>query len=376
MGDGRNRNKPCWCGSGKKFKHCHLGREQQEPIKHWEVDKELRQSFDRKICSAPSDWQGDCTGNIIKAHTVPRSSSLSKIARDGHVYAFVLNMENLTRNNGKIVPELLGVKKASTFSGFCSNHDNAIFEPIENHEFNGSPEHCFLLGYRAIARELYTKESSSQLDGLRKMADKGRDISTQRAIQMFNSVFDTGLAAGVKDIRKIKARYDQALTGCDFSNVRAYVLEIKTPPPVMCSAGWFPTLDFDANILQDLTDLTRTPHGMTCTSFWGGDSGAIVFQWFSEDDETCERFVRSLHAIDDINLTAAVFRLLFEYFENVFIEPEWWEALPEKTRSALINRMARSASPFDKLEKHPLKDDSMQMPQLEFSKRFGVGFNF
>ena len=26
-----SRNDPCWCGSGKKFKKCHLGREQPPP---------------------------------------------------------------------------------------------------------------------------------------------------------------------------------------------------------------------------------------------------------------------------------------------------------------------------------------------------------
>ncbi|RYG88110.1 MAG: hypothetical protein EON58_20220 [Alphaproteobacteria bacterium] len=27
---GRNRNGPCWCGSGLKYKKCHLNREEQE----------------------------------------------------------------------------------------------------------------------------------------------------------------------------------------------------------------------------------------------------------------------------------------------------------------------------------------------------------
>lgn len=375
MGAGRGRNQPCWCNSGKKFKHCHLDRDRQTPVMPWEAEKALKQSFGKEVCSAPSEWQSDCSGKIIKAHTVPRSSSLNKIARDGHVYAFIPSMKNFTKNNGKLIPELFGVKRASTFSGFCSTHDDTIFAPVEKYEFSGTTEQCFLLGYRAIAREKYTKESSQRLGDFRKMADRGRDIDVQVGIQKFNVEFDQGLAAGVKDNRKVKAQYDRVLLEDDFSDSRAYVLEIESPPPVMCSAGWFPTVDFDGNVLQDLADLNRTPHSMTCTSFWGGSSGAIVFQWLAEDHETCDKFVRSLHVIEDNKLTAALIRLLFEYFENVHIEPEWWEALPEKTQSALIDRMARSANPFVKQKTHALKEDGMQMPQWVFLKRFSIGFD-
>ncbi|MFK0392220.1 SEC-C metal-binding domain-containing protein, partial [Campylobacter jejuni] len=30
---GKDRNKLCWCGSGKKFKKCHIDRENQSPIR-------------------------------------------------------------------------------------------------------------------------------------------------------------------------------------------------------------------------------------------------------------------------------------------------------------------------------------------------------
>jgi SEC-C motif len=36
------RNEPCWCGSGKKYKKCHLDRENQPPVHPWEVDAFIR----------------------------------------------------------------------------------------------------------------------------------------------------------------------------------------------------------------------------------------------------------------------------------------------------------------------------------------------
>lgn len=74
------RNDPCWCGSGQKFKRCHLGRESEERAKPWEVTTEFRKDFSKKLCSAPEILHDQCSGTIVAAHTVPRSGSLNKIA--------------------------------------------------------------------------------------------------------------------------------------------------------------------------------------------------------------------------------------------------------------------------------------------------------
>ena len=47
---------------------------------------------------------------------------------------FPLTMFKL-KNEGKIVPGPVGIGSASTFMGFCSVHDNSLFEPIENNSF-------------------------------------------------------------------------------------------------------------------------------------------------------------------------------------------------------------------------------------------------
>lgn len=39
------RNEPCWCGSGKKFKHCHLGREDKRPPHPAEIDRIILESL-------------------------------------------------------------------------------------------------------------------------------------------------------------------------------------------------------------------------------------------------------------------------------------------------------------------------------------------
>lgn len=83
------RNQPCWCGSGKKYKKCHLNREAEEEIKLWEAEQSFKKAYGSKYCTVPDTLKNECNGNIVRAHSVSKSMNLKKIARNGHVYAFI-----------------------------------------------------------------------------------------------------------------------------------------------------------------------------------------------------------------------------------------------------------------------------------------------
>ncbi len=88
MMTGNARNLPCWCGSGKKFKKCHFGREGQTKEDPWASVDANRKAFSQKKCCARDVGLGSCDGGVIKAHTVSRGPNLAKIAKDGHVVQY------------------------------------------------------------------------------------------------------------------------------------------------------------------------------------------------------------------------------------------------------------------------------------------------
>src|SRR4051794_9621851 len=80
------RNELCWCGSGEKYKRCHLGRDRApEPTTQEILDQQGR-VLDRKVCLHADAGPTTCS-KVIQAHTLQRSE-LSKIARSGKVYGF------------------------------------------------------------------------------------------------------------------------------------------------------------------------------------------------------------------------------------------------------------------------------------------------
>ena len=108
------RNKPCWCGSGKKFKKCHLDRDTQKPINEGVIHKQINGFYTQKYCSVPNEMKCDCSGRIIKAHSISKSSSLKEIALNGHVLTTFKGAVSF-KNGIEIKPKKIGIQKASTF---------------------------------------------------------------------------------------------------------------------------------------------------------------------------------------------------------------------------------------------------------------------
>lgn len=94
------RNDPCWFGSGKKYKKCHLNRDKLPAPNIFEVVKSQRKFLNKKYCLHPNANVNTCSGGIIKAHTIQRSGGLDKIAKNGHVYGlgFHFDVADLDKN--------------------------------------------------------------------------------------------------------------------------------------------------------------------------------------------------------------------------------------------------------------------------------------
>ncbi len=306
------------------------------------------------------------------AHTVSRSGSLNQIAEDGHVIAFMPTLEQLIKHNGILQPERVGVRRASTFTGFCSTHDDSLFSALEKTHFIGSQEQCFLLAYRAYAREIYTKRAAAEQRDLHKNLDRGRSIDRQMEIQAFALLHGAGIDAALRDIEIHKARFDKCLTSGDFSPVRSYIIELDKAPPVMCSATYAPTIDFAGRHLQDMADLTLVPELMSVTSFFGGEKGYVVFTWMAEDDRCCTALIKSLERISDDDLASRLVEFFFDNFENVFASPPWWEALDKPNQDALVQRMIGEIGMAFGLV--PKEKSRIEIAPWDIARRYRVGY--
>lgn len=351
MGKGADRNKPCWCGSGKKYKQCHLDRSGMPAPTKQEALTKLREKFDKKYCLHPD--VGACNGDIVKAHTIQRNGGLSLIARENHVCHLTVDYGSSAE---LLVPKVIGLKKASTFSGFCGFHDNKTFEPIEKSPFGFNEEHTFLLGYRAICRELFCKKAQVDSVAFLRDFDKGHDVLFQVLHQEGMTAIGTGATAGLRDAEYHKAIYDNIVLAGDFSNVRFYAIKFDSVPDVMCSSAKFVSHDFDGNLLQDLSKLDETLDQITFSIIATDTGGAAVFSWIG-DSEPAERLITSLRKIPDNEVPSGLMRFAFEFFENLYFSPAWWDGLPDDEKHALQKRNTSAANMMEAREDYCLVDN-------------------
>ncbi len=106
----------------------------------------------------------------------------------------------LLKNGGNVSFARIGVNKASTFA------------PVEKQMFSGTAEQCFLLGYRAICREVFVRRCRVGVADVMRSMDQGRSLEAQAGIQTYASAFAHGSQLGTDDLGWHKSQYDKLLT--------------------------------------------------------------------------------------------------------------------------------------------------------------------
>lgn len=69
-----------------------------------------------------------CANTAIRAHSVQNAAVMDLLHRKGHVKSLTVNRSNADRF--ELIWADVGRNRATTFEGFCSEHDAALFAPI------------------------------------------------------------------------------------------------------------------------------------------------------------------------------------------------------------------------------------------------------
>ena len=370
------RNDPCWCGSTypdgrpKKYKNCHLDRQMQPEKTMGEILSGYGSAFGKKYC-LHANAGIDCSSEIIKAHSIQRNgtSGLSSIARDGHVYTFLTDTAQMIKT-GQFSATLIGIGKASTFTGFCGHHDSITFEPIEKHSFTGTEEQIFLLAYRTVCREMFYKRAMAEHSPALRDMDQGVNYQKQLFIQMTADSHDAGVAASLRELGQTKAIYDSALRKQDYSQIRYYMVTTDKTPSVVTSGLFQPEYDFEGNLLQDLNDLDLLLDDISLNILPTDKGGVVLLAWM-EQSNVSERLARSLAALQSDALPDATLRLAIEFLENTFIEPNWWEQLSGHDKQHLLKRSRSGTSQFGDWRKpNCIMEDGVRIANWTVLSRF------
>lgn len=323
------RNDPCWCGSGLKYKRCHLLREGQKVLPSEAILRPFKERLRARTCWHPEADARLCD-KIVNAHTVQRSRVLSALTdHSQHVLTFHPSHGRRTDSDA---PSRAGWRAASTFPGFCSRHDNTTFASLERVPFTGTREQCFLLGYRALCHELHMKRAVVDSDiATRQLLDRGLPPDEQLKTQTNFGAFTTGADAALRDLLHVKSAMDRALIQRDFNVCQMAIVEFDGPVVIAGAGTLTPDVDLSGHQLQVLEDLSARCEWLGLASDVTTGGGAVVLTWLA-GDEAPLRWVRSLLDCSPEKKLAYLPQIMLFHLENVYLQAAWWDALAPTDR--------------------------------------------
>ncbi len=336
------RNDPCWCRSGRKWKHCHRDRDKQHRRNINELLNAIGQEQARGYCVHPDAGEGTCSGGATDAHTIQKEGGLRAIAEKGHVISIKKGALGIGRNDGEIILVPDGIGNASTFPGFCNTHD-AMFSPAEQKIVPLSREAAFLLSYRAIAYEKFLKESALRSNELhRQEADKGQPFAEQVRIQEALYAAKYLMELGLRDLTQSKDAFDAAYRA-SYTGFNFLVVEFSAVVPVVSCGAFFPDFDLFGQPLQSLAAATLLdPIAVNLTVL--NDRSVLFLGWIGSGGPP-EKFATSYARLPQAEKANAAVRLAIEYSENTYSRPSWWTGLPQAVRDGVVATLFTMKAP-------------------------------
>lgn len=115
--------------------------------------------------------------SIAKSHSIQKSSSIKQISENSHVLT-----PKFSDQDGEIELISVGINEASTFPGFCQDHEK-LFEEFESNKDLTSEVHFILQMYRTICREIVIAEKN--VSSLRKEMNKYNEFRDNKIESFF-----------------------------------------------------------------------------------------------------------------------------------------------------------------------------------------------
>lgn len=266
-----------------------------------------------------------CTKAAIRAHSVQNAAVMDLLHRRGHVK--VLTHDHHNADSFALFWRDVGRNLATTFEGFCAEHDAALFAPIDTRPFAlGDREQNFLYAYRAIARELHTlmeaatRTQSMYQKRIEAAIDKGNEpeLAGMMALEQMMTAHATFV---------YKSWLDEALLNRNFNLLTHEIVRLAPQPPAIAASVFF---DLDTRRYQD------EPPKIALNIFpISRDETLVIFSFTEPDAEPVREYINDILATAGEYQRYLISRLLVLHAENFVVAPALFDTWSDAKRDAI-----------------------------------------
>ncbi len=311
-----------------------------------DIDKSIGKlrSYFKKNSQYKECFYKNCEENPILSHSIQKNKILSEIAEDG--YILKIEIEHSYEESKFILTEE-GRGTASTFKGFCGKHDNKIFVPIEECEYDvGNKEQEFLFAYRALAKEYHLKKSIYDMaehfinlsdEDYKEVCDycnlKVRNKNKLDDIFIMSKI---GTGDNLEKLQKYKKIMNINLDKERYYKIKSDVIKLPQNYDISASSLFFIEYDNYGNLINDFERFTNMKPTFF-TIFPQGDFTYIIFSYFKTDKNYYD-FIQPQIINQETNFQKTIIsNILAIYVENFFVSPLLWDSLDKEVKDSFLH---------------------------------------
>ena len=279
--------------------------------------------------------QKNCSDNIISSHSIQNNGVLNLISEDINGNSCVYSLLHKKYNtDGQIVGlQALGKKSASTFLGFCSHHDKTTFQKIEDKPVDlNNDEQCFLLSYRAFAKDYHAKQETLQ-------GYKTNEWYKKKETKVIKEGITEGSEIGLRDCKIVKQRLNKILEKKQYDDLDYFTYELDYAIPMALAASFNPEYSYKNNLLNKSHNINDRYEFVNFSIQPTNDNRTIIVFSCLPEHKKSVLFIDELSELATLKLEKAISSLAIAYVENTFISPSLWKKLGLSGQKILLNEL-------------------------------------
>ena len=296
----------------------------------------------------------ECDQSSIQSHTIS-ASNLRLLAEKGHVTS--LNIPKSYNPSSAINFKELSIKKASTFPGFCNEHDCRIFGPIDTVNINFANEQVTLLMFRSFVQEAYKKIKGTALTDSFQL-EKGQDAEKERKQTVAG--FESGTRGLLVQAKHLYDNYKQGnvyikTVSIEYKNTLPFCFLVPVNFEIKPSYG---NKDPRQNTPYEscLLGLLPTSSGSKFFISFPPSQGRYVSNFLGRLGYDCQAFPQQ------------ILQLALETCEGTYFKTSWIDSLAKNDKETLIKIFLSDLSCMDVLAFKQINNELITMPDRPLIK--------
>lgn len=277
-------------------------------------------------------YMNGCDEKVISSHSIAKSRTLRKLSTGGHVLYF----DTTIKDTVDLSLKRTGINNVSVFNGFCSKHDNKIFNPIDDYEYSyGNNLQEFLFAMRAAAREYNAKQIKvnvfHHLDSLQPSdlrSELGR-LGISNSFLNSDMTHGTLVAAerGLKDLERVRQILLTSYKKNNYWKVRTIKLTFNSEYPISACSSFAIDYDLDGVLINNIYDYSRDLKSLFLNIF-PQDGKTYILISFLHRDQPAFQSLKKVLSMNELEQKVFVSNLLANFVENFAVSEAYWDSLP------------------------------------------------